>query len=117
MTSSTSPQPIFAFNKEEMGHGSLELGQLLLKGLINLLPETIAQPPTILFYNAGVKLACQGSPVIASLKKLEEQGATILLCGTCLDFFQLKDKIEVGTISNMREILGHLASGAPIIAP
>ncbi len=58
--------------------------------------------------NSGVKLTVEGSEVIDPLKKIENEGIEILVCGTCLDFFSIKDKIKVGRISNMFEIVNSL---------
>ena len=66
--------------------------------------ETKPLPKTILFYNSGVFLTCEDSPVIDDLIKLNEMGVEIHTCGTCLDFYNIKDKFKVGIISNMYTI-------------
>ena len=100
-----------------MGTGSEELGRLLMKACINTLEELSPRPAVLVFYNAGVKLACKGSPVLSSLVELEAQGTKLLVCGTCLDYFKLKENLAVGTVSNMLDILQMIASGDPIISP
>ncbi|WP_026895380.1 sulfurtransferase-like selenium metabolism protein YedF [Clostridiisalibacter paucivorans] len=97
-----------AISSDKMGKGNDELGSILIKGFIYTLTEAVPYPATILFYNSGVKLTTEGSEVLQDLKKLEAQGVEILSCGTCLDFFNIKDKLKVGEISNMYTIVEKL---------
>jgi selenium metabolism protein YedF len=94
-----------AIAAETMGRGDEELGKILMKGFIYSLTEVHPYPKTILFYNGGVKLACEGAESIEDLEKLEAAGVEILVCGTCLNFFDLGDKIAVGSVSNMYTIV------------
>jgi peroxiredoxin family protein len=66
--------------------------------------------------NSGVKLVCEGSPVLAELKALEKKGTELLACGTCLDFFHLKEKLCVGSISNMYAIVEKINETTKIIS-
>ena len=93
-----------AFASDTMGKGSEELGKILIKSFIYTLTEATPYPSTLIFYNGGVHLTCEGSEVLEDLKKLEEEGVEIISCGTCLDFFGKKDKLQVGEISNMYTI-------------
>ena len=93
-----------AFCSDTMGKGSDELGKILVKSFVYTLTEVTPFPSTLIFYNSGVYLTCEGSEVLEDLKKLEEEGVEIISCGTCLDFFDMKDKIRVGEISNMYTI-------------
>lgn len=93
-----------AFASDTMGKGSEELGKILIKSFIYTLTEATPYPSTLLFYNGGINLTCEGSEVLEDLKKLEEEGVEIISCGTCLDFFNKKDKLQVGEISNMYTI-------------
>ncbi len=93
-----------AFASDIMGKGSEELGKILIKSFIYTLTEVTPYPKTLIFYNGGVHLTCEGSEVLEDLKKLEEEGVEIISCGTCLDFFNKKDKVMVGEISNMYTI-------------
>lgn len=95
---------IVVFNSDEMGKGDEELGHILVKGLIYTIKETTPWPNSIIFYNSGVKLACEGSEALDDLKHMEEQGVEILSCGLCLDFYGIQDKLEVGQITNMYNI-------------
>jgi len=59
----------------------------------------------MIFYTDGVKLACQGSPVLEELRALEKAGARLILCQTCLTYFNLEDKVEVGIVGGMGDIV------------
>lgn len=93
-----------AFGSNTMGKGSEELGKILIKSFVYTLTEATPFPSTLIFYNSGVYLTCEGSEVLEDLKALEKEGVEIISCGTCLDFFGIKDKIQVGEISNMYTI-------------
>lgn len=93
------------FGQDIMGKGSEELGKILIKGFIYTLTESTPFPSTLVFLNSGVRLTVEDSEVIEDIKKLEEEGVEILSCGTCLDYYELKDKLAVGEISNMYTIL------------
>jgi len=100
-----------------MGSGNDDLGKLLLKGFINTIEQLDTLPQEIICYNSGVTLAIKGSNTAKSLKTIENQGVKILLCGTCVDFFGLKDNLEVGSITNMLYIAAKLASESRIVKP
>jgi len=91
--------------KDTMGEGSDELGRILMKGYIYTLTEIKPYPKSILFINSGVKLTTQDSEVLDHIRKLEGEGVEILSCGTCLDYFNLKDKLAVGGVTNMYTIV------------
>lgn len=86
------------FGKDE------ELGKILMKSLLFTISETKPYPKAMLFYNAGVRLTIEGSESLDDLKNLSEQGVEIISCGTCLDFYGIKDKLQVGIIGNMYAI-------------
>lgn len=100
--------------QEGLGNGSEELGKILMKSFFFTLVESNQAPKTVMFANGGVKLACAGSVVIDHLQLLAEQGTEILSCGTCLDFFNLKEQLQVGQITNMYTILENLKQGQVI---
>ena len=100
-----------------MGLGDDELGNILMKGFINTIKEVHPLPKKILFYNKGVQITTVDSPVIDTLKELELLGLEILVCGTCADYFKIKDKIGCGIISNMYDITESLTRSSHIIAP
>jgi sulfur relay (sulfurtransferase) complex TusBCD TusD component (DsrE family) len=88
-----------------MGHADAELQQRLMATWLDLVAHNGALPGAIAFYTDGVRLACEGSPVIDKLKALEEQGVHLILCKTCLDAFGLNDKVRVGIVGGMGDIL------------
>jgi len=89
---------------EFMGRGDPSLGKLLMHAFINTLNELDVKPERILLFNSAVKLAVTDSPVIESLIKLAENNVEILVCGTCLEYYQIRDKLLVGNVSNMYDI-------------
>lgn len=88
-----------------MGEGSEELGRILIKGFLFALTQQEHLPSTVLFYNGGAKLTTEGSASLEDLKTLEANGVEILTCGTCLDYYGLKDKLAVGGVTNMYVIV------------
>jgi len=104
-TPNTFKDMTILFGSDTLGKGSEELGHILMKGYIYTLTESIPFPSTLLFINGGVKLTVEGSEVLNDLERLEEEGVEILSCGTCLDYFQIKDKLRVGEITNMYTIV------------
>ena len=92
---------VFLIQSEGLGRGEEQLGSLLMATFLRVLGESKEKPESIIFWNTGVKLVCEGSRVLDHLKKLEEQGVTILACTTCLEYFELEDKIVVGKPTTM----------------
>jgi selenium metabolism protein YedF len=86
---------------ETLGRGSEELGEIIMSNFLSNLTENKDKPARLVFWNTGVKLVAEGSWALGHLKKLEQQGVEILACGTCLDFFELKGKQQVGKVTNM----------------
>ena len=101
-----------AISSDKMGKGNEELGKILIKSFIFTVSETAPYPKTLVFYNGGVRLTCEGSPVLDDLKKLEKQGVEIISCGTCLDYLNIKENLKVGSISNMYSIYEKLRDPA-----
>lgn len=92
-------------SSEFMGRGEHdELGHILMRGFFHTLGEVEPLPDTIIFFNSGVKLVVEGSPVVDDLLSLVEDGVEILACGTCLEYYDLKDEVAVGVVSNMYTI-------------
>ncbi len=86
---------------DEMGIGKGELGKILMKSFVYTMKETTPWPATIVLYNSAVNLTCEGSQVLDDLKAMADEGVEIISCGTCLDYYNLKDKLKVGEIGNM----------------
>lgn len=110
-----SDNTVIAISKDFMGNGSEELGKLLIKGFIYTSSEYDKLPKTIVFFNSGVKLTTEGSPCLDDLEKLQDNGVEILSCGTCLDYYGLKEKLKVGEISNMYTIYETLFNAGKVI--
>ncbi len=102
-------------NQIGMGQGNDELGLKLIGNYFKILVEDKHLPRFIVFYNSGVKLICQGSPAIEVLKKIESMGVQLLACKTCLDFYQLTDKLEVGVAGTMHDIVSLQANADKVI--
>lgn len=108
---------VVVVSSDRMGTGNDELGKVLLKGFIFAVTQLDTLPKTMLFYNGGVTLTTEGTPVLEDLKSLEAQGVEIMSCGTCLDYYGLKDKLVVGSVTNMYNIVETQAKAAKIIKP
>ncbi len=93
------------------GEGERDLGEILMRGYMYTLTESKPYPKALLFANSGVRLTLDESPVLEHLRKLESEGVQILSCGTCLDFYKVKDKLSVGGVGNMYAIV-ELMNGA-----
>ena len=100
---------IVVLSSDKMGEGDEELGKVLIKGFIYAITELDRYPKAVLLYNSGVKLSCEGSDSIEDLKILEENGVEILSCGTCLNFYNLQDNLQVGKVTNMYSIVEELS--------
>ncbi len=114
---SASGPTVLLIGSDIMGRGSEELGHKLMTAFIQVLHEITPQPETIIFMNSGVKLVVEGSQVIEDLKEMEQNGITLLACGTCLGFYELKDKVAVGQISNMYDIASAMFEAGRLISP
>ena len=101
----------------EMGTGDPKLGKNLMKAFVFALTKQDQLPDTILCYNTGASLTCEGADTLEDLKLLESEGVTILTCGTCLDFYGLKEKLAVGGVTNMYDIVERMERAAQIIKP
>lgn len=100
-----------------MGTGDPKLGTSLMKAFVFALTKQDQLPDTILCYNTGAYLTCEDADTLEDLKLLESEGVTILTCGTCLDFYGLKEKLVVGSITNMYDIVERMENAAQIIKP
>ena len=100
-----------------MGQGDEILGKLLMKGFVYALTEQDSLPETILLYNSGAYLSCEGSDNVEDLRNLEAQGVEILTCGTCLNHYGLGDKLKVGSVTNMYEIAERMTGARLLVRP
>ncbi len=102
---------------ECLGNGQDDLGKQLMKAYLFSLSQAENLPQLILFYNTGAKLVAEGAETVEDLKKLEEAGVEIRTCGTCAGYFELKEKIAVGTITNMQDIVNEQLNAAKVVRP
>lgn len=100
-----------------IGSGDDVLGGKLMKNFLATLPELGSDLWRIVMVNGGVKLAVHDSPVIEELKKLEAAGVTILVCGTCLDFFGILDAKAVGQTTNMLDVVTSMQLAGKVLRP
>jgi selenium metabolism protein YedF len=105
---------VLLIQSEGLGRGDEQLGSMLMANFFRLLGESQDKPGSIIFWNAGVRLACEGSPVLNRLKLLEEQGVELLACTTCLEYFELADKLAVGKPTNMMKSIQSMTSNAVV---
>lgn len=102
--------------KDHVGEGDGELGYNLMKMALYTLSESDDVPASLLFMNSGVKLVAGGEQqVVDNVSALAEKGTEVLVCGTCLDFYGVKDQLAVGEVSNMYDILGRMQEAAKVI--
>lgn len=101
--------------KDCVGAGDAELGYNLMKMAIFTLSEGDAVPTSLLFMNTGVKLLCEEGQIVECVRVLEKKGSEVLVCGTCLDFYGLKDSLKVGEVSNMYDILTRMQEATKVI--
>ncbi|HVN96606.1 MAG TPA: sulfurtransferase-like selenium metabolism protein YedF [Syntrophorhabdaceae bacterium] len=108
---------VFVIAADTMGKGSDELGVTLMKAFIHTATELKAGPDVMIFYNSGAKLAAEGSDFLDDLKKLEDKGVKMLVCGTCVNYYNLTGKIAAGEVSNMYDIAVTLSGAGRIVQP
>ncbi len=108
-------RPVLFVSTDQLGTGSSELGRLLMRNFIYTLTKRNEMPGTLVFMNSGVKLSIESSPALEELEELEKSGVKILVCGTCLDYYELKEQHRVGQVSNMYDIADLLMSSGQVI--
>jgi len=113
---SRDARPVLLVPADAFGRGEHpELGQLLCRNFFHALTEVRPLPARVIFLNSGVKLAVAGSPILEDLQFLQEQGVALLVCGTCLNHYGLKDQLAAGEISNMYTIAEILLEAGRVI--
>lgn len=108
---------VFVITSDAMGHGNDDLGGLLMKAFLHTALDLEHGPDMVILYNTGVRFATVDSPALDDLKALEERGIKILVCGTCVNFFELGGRIGVGIVSNMYDIASALSTAGRIVKP
>lgn len=111
----TAADYVVFIGDDTMGKGALELGRNLVRMFLYTLDQGDALPSSVLLMNNGVKLAVDDEQCIGTLKSLQQKGVDVMVCGTCLNYHHIFDKLQVGTVGNMYEItLRFLAAGKVI---
>ena len=108
---------VVAIASRYMGVGDEVLGGNLMKGFIFSLTQADILPKTILFYNSGAFITTEGSASIEDLKTLQTAGVEIMTCGTCLNHYNIADKLEVGSVTNMYEIVEKQLKATNVVKP
>ncbi len=106
---------VVVISADTMGAGDDTLGRLLMKSFIHTLVDVRPRPDTVIFFNTGVKLAAEGSEVLDDLRALDQEGVRIRACGTCLNYFEIKDRLAVGEVSNMYDIAASMLGAARVV--
>ena len=105
---------IFLIASDQLGQGSEELGRLLMRNFLYTLTKRDQLPRALIFINSGVRLCAEGAEALEELKLLESGGVEILACGTCLDYFGLKEKLSTGSVSNMYDLADMLFTASVV---
>jgi len=104
-------------NSRFLGTGDEALGSLLMRSFLKTLLELERKPSRLILINSGVQLASEGSDVLEPLQALSNRGVEILSCGTCLDFYNLKEKLKVGRVTHMYTIAQALLEAERVVNP
>jgi selenium metabolism protein YedF len=102
-------------NSETLGDGSEELGAKLMGSFLRKLCTASPKPEVMLFYNSGVKLLAEGSRVLDAVTILAEAGVDLVVCGTCAGYYGVTDKLVVGRISDMAEVVGKMLESEVVV--
>lgn len=106
---------VIVITSDKLGTGEDKLGQLLMKTYTYTLNETKPYPKAIIFINSGVKLVVEDSEALENIQNLAKLDIEIISCGTCLDYYNIKDKLKVGVIGNMYTIVEYMNNAAKVI--
>ena len=108
---------VVVISSDKMGNGNDDLGKVLIKGCIFAITQLEELPKKMIFYNGGATITCEGSDSLEDLKNLAAQGVEILTCGTCLNYYNLTDKLAVGEVTNMYSIVEKLTQADLVVKP
>lgn len=108
---------VVVISGDTMGSGDEKLGKKLMKAFIYALTSQDVLPDKVICYNRGAFLTTEDPDTVRDLQNLEKEGTVIMTCGTCLDYYGLKEKLQVGIISNMYDIVEALMNASSVIKP
>jgi selenium metabolism protein YedF len=111
----TGGSQVILITSDQLGVGDERLGEILMKAFLNTLWDYEPKPAKLLFINNGVRLTTEGSEVLETLALLEKKGVQIFSCGTCLEYYNLREKLRVGLVSNMYAIVDALLQATKVI--
>ena len=107
---------VYVVSRNGLGDAPEDLQRILAANFFGLSADSEHSPETVLFYADGVKLACEGSAVVDSLRALEKKGTRLILCRTCLDYFGLMDKVAVGSVGKMTDIVAAMEAATKVVS-
>lgn len=102
-------------NSDRLGVGDDALGRKLLKSFLTEVLASEHRPDMVGCVNSAVQLTTEGSPVLEELRALAARGARIASCGTCLDALGLRDKLLVGEVGKMEQVVQVLFTADRVI--
>jgi selenium metabolism protein YedF len=108
---------VIVLSSDRLGRGNDELGEVLMRSFVHTLLTLEPRPAKIILYNTGVRLAARESVLIDDLKQLEAAGVELLVCGTCANYFELKERLGAGIISNMYDIASTMTGAGKLVIP
>jgi len=116
-TTATNGKTVIYCGSDRMGDGDDGFGRVLMRNFITTLLEMDPLPDIILFVNSGINLTTEGSDVLEALSKLHDQGVDLASCGLCLEFYEKKEALKVGRVTNMYEMAEVQCQAGRIIQP
>ena len=103
-------------NSDRIGRGDHQLGAKLMGSFFYALVRAEDKPDSVVLMNSGVRLACKGSPALADIRLLASDGVKVYSCGTCLDFFGIKDKLAAGEVGNMNDSVAMMMAADEVVS-
>lgn len=108
---------VVVLTSDRMGNGDDALGEILMRSFITTVAQMDPPPAKVICYNGGVKMTVEDAPTLEDLRQLEAAGTEILICGTCVNYFGIADRIRVGHLTNMYDIAAYLATAGKVLRP
>jgi len=106
---------VVVISTDRFGSGDDRLGEILMKAFLNTLWDREPRPARLLFINNGVRLTTEGSEVLDALELLEKDGVQVFSCGTCLEYYGIKDELRVGAVTNMYDTVDSMLSASKVL--